>query len=65
MPRQKVFISWSLPRSKAVAEALHDWLPIVVPSIETWMSAADFDKGAKWTSWRPATLASFASRLKT
>jgi hypothetical protein len=48
VPKPKIFLSWSKPRSKAVAEALYEWLPTVVQNVETWMSAADIDKGSKW-----------------
>jgi hypothetical protein len=46
----KVFISWSGERSKAVAEALHYWLPKVIQVLEPWLSAADIDKGTRWRS---------------
>jgi TIR domain len=48
MPKPRVFISWSKARSKAVAEALYDWLPTVMQNVETWMSTADINKGTKW-----------------
>jgi hypothetical protein len=48
MERLKIFISWSLPRSQAVAEALRDWLPNVFQMAEPWISAADIEKGTKW-----------------
>lgn len=42
-----VFISWSGRRSKAAAEALRKWLPLVVQSAKPWMSDADIEKGSR------------------
>jgi len=44
----RVFLSWSGPRSRRVAENLHSWLPDVLPAIETWFSDKDIDKGSRW-----------------
>ena len=43
----KIFISWSGPRSRALAEALHEWLPCVIQSIEPFIST-QMDKGIDW-----------------
>lgn len=45
----KVFISWSGNRSKAIAEALNNWLPNVIQAVEPWVSQ-DIEKGARWSS---------------
>jgi len=45
-----IFISWSGPRSGAVAEALKKWLPMIVNAFKPWLSSADIDKGARWST---------------
>jgi|HubBroStandDraft_2_1064218.scaffolds.fasta_scaffold12501_3 hypothetical protein len=42
-----VFISWSGERSKGAAEALREWLPIVLQAAKPWMSEADIEKGSR------------------
>jgi hypothetical protein len=44
----KVFISWSGSRSNALAEALRDWIPLVLHYIEPWLSQTDIEAGQRW-----------------
>jgi hypothetical protein len=52
-----IFISWSGPRSRAVTEALTEYLPMIVNAFSPWLSSADIDKGARWNSDLAAALA--------
>ena len=44
----KVFISWSGSRSKALATALRDWLPLVLQYAKPWVSDKDIGAGDRW-----------------
>lgn len=46
----KVFVSWSGPRSRAVAELLNDWTKCVLQATRPWLSTRDIDRGALWFS---------------
>jgi hypothetical protein len=51
----KIFLSWSKPRSRAVAEALNDWLKRVIQVVKPFYSP-DIEKGAKWSNELDAAL---------
>lgn len=44
----KLFISWSGDRSKALALAFREWLPLVLHYVEPWLSEADIEAGERW-----------------
>lgn len=44
----KVFISWSGPRSKSLADALREWLPLVLQYVEPFVSDKDISAGDRW-----------------
>ena len=44
----KVFISWSGTRSQALAQGLHEWLPLVLHYVKPWLSEADVAAGDRW-----------------
>ena len=46
----KVFVSWSGERSQALAQALRDWLPLVLHFVEPWLSQSDIEPGERWAS---------------
>jgi hypothetical protein len=45
----RVFISWSGEKSKALAEALREWLPAVVQASKPFYSPDDMSKGTRWS----------------
>lgn len=45
----RVFISWSGARSKILAQAIKDWLPLVLHYVEPWMSQANIEAGDRWS----------------
>ncbi|MBO9499543.1 MAG: toll/interleukin-1 receptor domain-containing protein [Novosphingobium sp.] len=44
----KVFISWSGKRSKALAVALKEWLPLILQYVKPWVSEKDISAGERW-----------------
>ncbi|OJJ10695.1 hypothetical protein BKI51_12240 [Alphaproteobacteria bacterium AO1-B] len=46
----KLFISWSGPRSRHIAEALAAWLPMVFETVKPWISSNDIEIGQRWSS---------------
>lgn len=44
----KFLISWSGKQSHAVALAIRDWFPEVIPHAQPWMSSQDISPGSRW-----------------
>jgi hypothetical protein len=44
----RLFISWSGERSRALARAMHTWLPLVLGYVDPWMSDTDIGAGERW-----------------
>lgn len=45
----KVFISWSGPLSRSLAEVLRNWIPVVLQAVKPFYSP-DLDRGIRWSS---------------
>jgi hypothetical protein len=45
----KIFISWSGERSQKMAEALREWLPLVLHYADPWLSKSDIEAGERWS----------------
>ena len=43
----KVFISWSGEKSNVIAEALRDWLPTIIQTLEPFLSTQDIPPGGR------------------
>ncbi len=50
MEEFNVFLSWSGPTSKAIAEAWRKYLPFIIQAAKPWMSSEDIPKGSTWFS---------------
>lgn len=46
----KIFISWSGPRSKQLAEALNEWIPEVIQTTECFYSSEAIRAGQRWSN---------------
>ena len=46
----KVFVSWSGEISQIVAKTLHQYIPIIIQSVDVFYSPEDIEKGANWGS---------------
>ena len=44
----KVFVSWSGKKSRDVARAFGDWLPLVLHAVEPFVSSKDIRAGTRW-----------------
>lgn len=46
----KVFLSWSGPQSKELAEAIRDWIPVVLQAVTPYFTPSDIEKGTRWSN---------------
>jgi len=47
-PRVNIFISWSGEKSRMIAESLKNWLPLILDSLNLWLSSRDLPEGKRW-----------------
>jgi hypothetical protein len=47
--KPEIFISWSGTVSKQIAEALRDWLPLVIDTAGYWVSSRNISAGRRWS----------------
>jgi TIR domain len=45
--KTKIFISWSGEKSKNIALVLKEWVPLILPSVEAFVSDEDIEKGSR------------------
>ncbi len=57
----KIFLSWSGTLSHKLALAFKDWLPLVIQSLDPYVSSESIEKGARWSPELDAALS--ASRF--
>ena len=44
-----VFISWSGEESKAIADLIRNWLPLIIDGPDYWLSSSDLPEGKRWS----------------
>lgn len=59
----KVFISWSGETSRKVANALRNWLPQVLQTVEPWLAAADLKPGERVAESMTSNMASASAMI--
>jgi hypothetical protein len=45
-----VFLSWSGESSKTIASMLREWLPLIFPDVNFWISNLDIQAGERWAN---------------
>lgn len=46
----RLFISWSGERSQVFAQALHEWLPMMLHYVDPWLSQSNIAAGDRWAN---------------